>query len=377
MSIFTDSHLDRTERQVRRMMDAFYRPWYRRPLPWLALLLVILAGGRLALTPLADRTARQALSELPSFHVRYQALSFFSFPPVALMDGVTIDGLDGKRVVSIERVEAHATWQTLARAAFFNEPPTVRLRIIRPVVTLAGDTPVFLASEIEAWTEGRRTARIELASVEQGKLLVGDRAGAQSEPWLTDVAASYENLRPGEAPIVKGHAALLGSGEAAFHLDLPQGEAQPVTGQLSVSYLSLADLYLFIGSAPTRNADGTVALSARFSVFDGQVSGTLRTSSVGVYAGDLPEAQVAKLRTRLSGAAPFVAGRRLTPRGSDHFVFRGTLSPAGSRPWVQALAISRSLFVEGISGAMSTLPTTSEPASGEAVPATQVVSSAR
>jgi hypothetical protein len=348
------------ERQLRRIMGKFYRPWYRRPLPWLFVLLLALGGTRLVLTPLANHWARDSLRELPSFTAEYRDLSLFSFPPVAVVDRVTVDGQDGKPVAAIERLELHTTWRQLMRAALFGDPAAVRVRITRPRLTLTGDAPVFLADEVRTWFEGRTKLQVELASIEDGAIQMGADGSARSETWMSKIRATVtrEPSPAGANMVVKGTAALLGSGDTSFKVSQPEGENQPATGELQVNYLSLADLYLFLdGTPPSKDlTPGTLAVAARFKVDGPEVTGLLRTSSAGVRASDLPAPLIERLRVRLSAAAPFIEARRRSTADPAEFALRGTVSPAGSGSWLKAMSAARAFFVEGVGGAVASLP---------------------
>ena len=356
------------ERQIRRMMDRFYRPWYLRPLPWLFLLLVSLGAGRLALTPLVDRWVKESLGELSSFHAEYRDLSLFSFPPVAVVDGLTVDSHEGQPVAAIERLELHTSWRELLRATLFDEPAAIRVRIARPRLTLTGDAPVFLADEARTWLEGRTRLQVELASIDDGAIQMGAVGSARSETWMNKIRATVtrETSPAGATRVVKGTAALLGSGDTAFKISQPEGENQPASGELQVNYLSLADLYLFLdGTPPAKDlAPGTLAVAARFKVDGAEVTGLLRTSSAGVRASDLPAPLVERLRVRLSAAAPFIEARRRSTADPAEFALRGTVSPAGSGGWLKAMSAARAFFVEGVGGAVAALPQAPEDTSG-------------
>jgi hypothetical protein len=356
------------ERQIRRIMGRFYRPWYQRPIPWLFLLLVVLAGGRLALTPLADRWVKESLGELSSFHAEYRDLSLFSFPPVAVVDGLTVDSHEGQPVAAVERLELHTSWRELLRAALFDEPAAIRMRISRPRLTLTGDAPVFLADEARTWLEGRTRLRVQLAAIEDGAIQMGAVGSARSETWMNKIRATVtREISPaGATMVVKGTAALLGSGDTAFKISQPEGENQPASGELQVNYLSLADLYLFLdGTPPAKDlAQGTLAVAARFKVDGPEVTGVLRTSSAGVRASDLPAPLVERLRVRLSAAAPFIEARRRSPADPAEFALRGTVSPAGSGGWLKAMSAARAFFVEGVGGAVAALSQQPEATSG-------------
>ena len=200
--------------------------------------------------------------------------------------------------------------------------------------------PVFLADEIRTWLEGRTRLQVELASIEDGAIQMGAVGSARSETWMSKIRATVtrEVSGSGATTVVKGTAALLGSGDTAFKVSQPEGENQPASGELQVNYLSLADLYLFLdGTPPSKDlTPGTLAVAARFKVDGPEVTGLLRTSSAGVRASDLPAPLVERLRVRLSAAAPFIeARRRVHPR------------PGGVRPARDSLARWQRQLVEG------------------------------
>jgi hypothetical protein len=356
------------ERQIRRLLGKFYRPWYRRVLPWLFALAFAVGLGRLALTPLADHWARQALGELTGFRAEYRDLEIFSFPPVVVLGGVSVESADNQRMLTVERVELHTTWKHALRAALFGDTPTVRVRISRPRATLAGDAPVFLAEEIRNWLERRPPVNVELASIEEGDILVGAVGSARTEAWMSKLNASIQAESYGHS--LRGKAALLGSGDATFQMKLPAGDAEASSGELQVSYLSLADLYLFLDGTPPRDVNqGTLAVAARFKVDGSSVSGVVRTNTAGVRATDLPPSLIDRLRVRLSGAAPFITAERKPTREPMEFSFRGSVSPAGTSDWLTVLSLSRALFVEGVGGAVAALPSAPAADAGPAMPA--------
>jgi len=367
------------DRNLGRMMGKFYRPWYRRPFPWLVLLLVLVGAGRVALTPLADRWARQALSELANFKADYRDLEIFSFPPVAVLDGVTVEDDAGNPVLGIERLEVHTTWSDVLRATVLGAAPSVNLRVSRPRVTLTGDAPVFLADELRGWLEGRREVHVALTSIEDGDILVGAEGSARPETWMSKVRASIQRSPSDGSATMRGTAALLGSGETSFTLGFPASDSDPATGELQVSYLSLADLYLFLdGTPPARDkAPGTLAVGARFKLEGSVVSGLLRTSTAGLEARDLPPRLLQRLRTRLSAAAPFVDAHRRRTSDPAEFALRGTVTPASTGTWLKSLSATRAFFVEGVGGAVAALPDSAlESPQPAAAPEAQASSSA-
>jgi hypothetical protein len=354
------------ERQIRRLLGKFYRPWYRRVLPWLFVLAFAVGIGRVALTPLADGWARQALSEVTGFRADYRDLEIFSFPPVVVLNGLSVEGADHQRLLTVERVELHTTWRHALRAALFGDTPTVRVRISRPRATLTGDAPVFLAEELRNWLERRPPMNVELAAIEEGDILVGAVGSARAEAWMSKLTATIQAESYGHS--LRGKAALLGSGDATFQMKLPASDGES-SGELQVSYLSLADLYLFLDGTPPRDVNqGTLALAARFRVDGSRVAGVVRTNTAGVRATDLPPSLIDRLRVRLSGAAPFITAERKPTREPAEFSFRGSVSPAGTSDWLTVLSLTRALFVEGVGGAVAALPAPPS-AEGGAIPA--------
>jgi hypothetical protein len=265
-------------------------------------------------------------------------------------------------VAAIERLELHTSWGQLLRAALFDEPAVIRVRIARPRLTLTGDAPVFLADEARTWLEGRTRLQVQLASIEDGAIQMGAVGSARSETWMNKIRATITRDRSpaGATMVVKGTAALLGSGDTAFKISQPEGENQPASGELQVNYLSLADLYLFLdGTPPSKDlAPGTLAVAARFKVDGAEVTGLLRTSSAGLRASDLPAPLVERLRVRLSAAAPFIEARRRSTADPAEFALRGTVSPAGTGGWLKAMSAARAFFIEGVGGAVAALPQT-------------------
>jgi hypothetical protein len=352
----------RIDRSLRQMRARFLRPWYRRALPWGIFGLGLLIVARIAFTPLVAGWTRARLGHLTSFRAGVRDVEIFSFPPVYVLDGLTVDPGDGRPVLSIERVEVHTTWRQILGAVVLARPATVRVRVARPRLVLAGNTPVQLAEELRQLLAGMPALHVELGRIEDGEILqaveraasAGQAGGVHVETWLAKVDAMMESFGPpGVTPLaIKGTAALFGSGDTSFDIAMPSPAADLATGHLEVRRLSLADLALFVdGWAPRRAQLGTVAMAARFVLDGGGLQGILATSTNGIDLADMPRGLEQRLKERLSGASPWIAAQR-RPASHERTFVQGTLSPPGAETWVQTLTAGRALFVEGLSVAL-------------------------
>jgi hypothetical protein len=350
------------DRAFRRALSRFHRPWYRRLLPWGIVLFAVLAAGRATLGPLAERWSRATLAELQGFRGSYQRVDVFTFPPVYVVDGLRIESPTGDPVLSVERLELHADASEVIAAALWHRVPTVRVRVARPRVLLTGGTPVVLARELEAWAGAHLPqVNVELTKIEEGEILLGPEAGADSArltTFMTGVNASAHREDPLQPLAVKGTAALLGSGETAFHLRLPLDEHAPMTGDMFLRYLALSDVYWMVERAlPPGEAGRTLALAARFTLAGSDLQGTLRAASEHLGPADLPPELLERLRARLGGTAPWVIAERKPASDPNAVAVEGALSPAGAGRWLEALAAARALFAEGVGAASAAVPT--------------------
>jgi hypothetical protein len=342
------------DKALRRMLSRFHRPWYRRLLPWALFGLALIGVGRIALVPVLERWTRETMAALPDFHASYREAELFTSPLAYVVDGLHVDGEGGDPVLSIERLEVHASWGELVRAAIARRPVTVRVRVARPRLVMSGGTPVALARAIETWAEARLPAmNVELAAIEDGEIVLGPEQGTAGAlaTFLGAVNASAQRATADGPFTVKGTAAVLGAGDGAFRLTVASGGRGPVSGELLVRSLALADLYWLVEQAlPAGAPSRAVALRARFTVKDGDLQSTLRAGSQNLTVQDLTPSILQRIRARFDAAAPWVTAS--PSAAQEQVLINGSISPAGTGPWLETLAAARALIVEGVAAAV-------------------------
>jgi hypothetical protein len=369
------------DRAFRQALRRFHRPWYRRLLPWAMIVGALCIAGRVAVGPLVERWSRDALAQLQGFHGSYQRVDVFSWPPVYVVDGLRIESDTGAQVASVERLEVHTDLGDVVAAALWHRVPTVRVRLARPRVLLDGGTPVVLARELEAWAAAQLPAvNVELAKVEDGEILLGPGKGGDAgttpgklTTFMAALNASALRTDPEQPLVVKGTAALLGSGDSSFHLRMPADPAAAVSGDLFLRYLTLGDVYWLVEQPlPPGEVGRTLAIAARFTLDDSELHATVRATSENLGPNDLPSELVERVRSRFAGAAPWVIAERKPAEDPTALTVQGSLSPAGTGRWLQSLSAVRTLFAEGVGAASTAVVTSVSPggAAHAAAPAT-------
>jgi hypothetical protein len=358
------------DRAFRQALRRFHRPWYRRLLPWAMVLGALAIAGRVALGPLVERWSRDSLAQLQGFRGSYQRVDLFAWPPVYVVDGLRIESDAGAQVLSVERLEVHAELGDVLAACLWHRTPTVRVRLARPRVLLDGGTPVVLARELESWVAAQLPAmNIELAKVEDGEILLGPEkssaSGAASGKLTTFMAAlnaSAYRSDPAQPLVVKGTAALLGSGDSSFHLRMPVDPEAAVSGDLSLRYLSLGDVYWLVEQPlPPGEQGRTLAVGGRFTLEGAELRASVRGSGENLGPGDLPAELVERVRARFASAAPWVIAERRPGEDATALAVQGSLSPAGTGRWLQSLSAARTVFVEGVGAASASVVTSVSP----------------
>ena len=364
------------DRAFRQTLRRFYRPWYRRLLPWGIFLGALLAVGRLALGPFVEHWSRATAAQVQGFRVSYQHVDVFTWPPVYVVDGLRVESAAGDQVLSVARLEVHADFSDVVAAALGHRVPTVRVRIARPRVLLDGGTPVVLMRELEAWAAAHLPdVNVELAKVEDGEIVLGPEKGAPAgrlTSFMTAINASAFHETAAEPLLVKGTAAFLGSGDAAFHLRLPTDPEAAVSGDLYVRYLALGDVYWMVEQAmPPGETGRTLAVAGRFTLEGAALSATVRAAGENLAPTDLPPELLERVRMHLAGAAPWVIAERQPTADATTLEVQGSMSPAGTGRWLQALSAARTVFVEGVGAAGAALPAnvSGEPPAHAALPA--------
>lgn len=186
------------KRDDRRRVRAFLRPGYERPFWGAVLLLGAVFVARIALTPWLDGQVRAFLAQQPQLRATYSDLSLFSWPPSAVFSEVTVDGIDGRPMLSMRRLEVHTTWSEIWRA--FRErdregaPPSVRLRLLRPTLMVRSADPKQPTIALAAWLRAAPATQVEIASIEEGRVLVGGVGGASERECASAVSATFDGV---------------------------------------------------------------------------------------------------------------------------------------------------------------------------------------
>lgn len=344
----------RTEEE--KQLRAFYRPWYRRPIVWLVLMLPVLGVARLALTPLAWYEVRTELRQLPEYDVSFSSLSLAIFGKNAVFRDVKVFHRAETR-----RDDAHA----LLTAPFVQvDVPLLRLwrggdveavTLIDPVFRLRTDAHLAASAEGKAaWVKAARQLplrAIKVVRIERGTVLAAEQAQSglhgADRPLMRDLHLSVTGLGFGGHKTgtdivaeIKG-GLMLGSGiltgQARF---VPDGERSwDFSGEAFVAGLDLQDLYghaLAPARPDTMAPRGKFKLRAKFATQHGQLTAELEPQMQidpgSAFNEDVRVALEAKI-TRTTGMTVWIEGKRLQA------ALPATMAPVRFAAVVSALAL--------------------------------------
>lgn len=187
------------------MVRAFLIPGWRRPFWILVVLLIGVGVGRVALTPWVDGKLREALLQQPDLKGTYSDLSLFSFPPTVVLEDASLEGIDGRSLLSMQRLELHTTWRELIAAVRSDKPkPRVRVRLVQPTLHVRAGDSLAAVRRIQGWLAGAPAAQVEVAAIDDGR--VDMALGSQSRSCASDVDATFADVSlPYERPASIAH----------------------------------------------------------------------------------------------------------------------------------------------------------------------------
>lgn len=315
--------------EERAQLLSFYRPWYRRPSIWLALMLPTLVLLRLAATPLAWYQVRSQLEKLPDYDVSFSSMSLAMLGKRVVFRNVKVfhraDGnrADSHALASIPFVEVDVPMLRLLRGG-----PVDQVLLIDPTFRLRPDAQLAPSVDSkQAWmTAFRRLPLQQIGNVriQRGTVLAADQTmGGADRPLVRDLDAAITGLAIHgahtnvQAKINGG--VLLGSGilkaDASF---TPDGQRSwDFAGNLFVAGLDLQDIQahaLAPAAATSPPPQGKFRIKASFEGKRGQLVATIETevakdAAVG-FSEDVLAALTAKT-TRNTGMTVWLEGNRM------------------------------------------------------------------
>jgi len=265
-------------------------PWRHRA-PWtLAVVVLLLIAGRLALSAFATWRTRQALATLPGFR------SDFSDVSVSMLHlSYTIDGLELRRDPTSDasasgpvrfrakRIRVGLDWREVVR----NRAIVVTVKLQEPMLD------VVVAGSRQAGTDlrvGEQMSRVPSIAIErfdvQRAAVAFIEATGDGRPafWLHDLDAAIENLatRPalahGEPAMLAASGSVQKTGQLSIFVTAdPFSRRITLCTRASIEHLDVHEVASLVAKetdfAPRK---GTIDLFAEIHVLDGRISGGVK-----------------------------------------------------------------------------------------------------
>ena len=307
-----------------RQLRSFYRPWYRRPVIWVAMVLPLLLLARLALTPLAWYQVRKHLAALPEYDITFSSLSLALMSNQVIFRDVKVhhrseaNRHDTRALATIPFVQMDLPLRKLLQGG-----PVDRVTLIEPIFRPRTDSHLALSAQARtAWLQAATRLplrEIKILRIERGMVLAAEQAKAaltgSDRALVRDLDVSVTGLRFGSqtsADVLQARingGLMLGSGILKGDLQLtPDGERSwDFKGEIHLAGLDLQDLrgHALAPALPTGPApQGKFRLKAAFEVKRGQLSAhvepQMHINSGSVFSQDNIAALQAKT-TRTTG----------------------------------------------------------------------------
>ena len=339
-----------------RQLRSFYRPWYRRPVIWLAMVLPLLLLARLALTPLAWYQVRKHLAALPEYDVRFSSLSLALMSNQVIFRDVKVHH---RSEASLDHTRALATipfvQMDLPLRRLLQGGPVERVTLIEPIFRPRTDPGLALSAQARtAWlqTVTRLPLReIKILRIERGMVLAAEQSKAaltgSDRALVRDLDVSVTGLRFGSqtsADVLQAKingGLMLGSGILKGDLRLtPDGEKSwDFSGEIFIAGLDLQDLrgHALAPALPTGPApQGKFRLKAAFEAKRGQLSAHVEPQMQSNAGSVFPEDTIAALQAKTSRTTGMVGWQQ---ENQWHAGLPATMVPIRIVAVVQALVL--------------------------------------
>jgi hypothetical protein len=260
---------------------------------------LLAAGGRLALNPVARHFSQRALDSIAGYHGNFDAVAISLLHLRYQIDNLNLardPGLGHAETLHVQQLEARLQWSDLwrfhlagvlrvdeAKVTYVIESRAQLQAALHSAEALA-DLP-DLGGKLEALVPFRIT-RIE---VRRSEALVVDRTekgvpDKSRELWLHEIEATLENLGSrsallqGEPATLALEAKLQRSGDLSVFMTMdPLAYKLDLEGELSVRHLQLDELYGFVlGLAELKTRQGMLDAFATFRCQEGFLSGAFK-----------------------------------------------------------------------------------------------------
>lgn len=326
--------------EERAQLLSFYRPWYRRPSIWLALLLPSFLLVRLAATPLAWYQVRSQLADLPDYDVSFSSMSLAMLGKRVIFRNVKVfhrsesQRDDGHALASIPFIEVDLPMLRLLKGGPVDQvlliEPTFRLRVEAQLAATVDAKQAWMTALRRLPLQQINSLRIQRGTVlaaDQTALRGSDRAlvrdldavitGLAIHGAQTNVHAKINGGLFLGSGILKGEASFVRDGERSWDF----------SGDLFVAGLDLQDIQahaLAPGVATAPAPQGKFRIKATYEAKHGQLTATLETEAAKDPAAGFGDEVVSALTaktTRNTGMTVWLEGNRM------HAALPATMAP--------------------------------------------------
>jgi hypothetical protein len=345
-------------------------PWRHRA-PWtLAVVVLLLIAGRLALTAFATWRTRQALATLPGFR------SDFSDVSVSMLHlSYTIDGLELRRDPTSDasasgpvrfrakRIRVGLDWRQVVR----NRAIVVTVKLQEPMLD------VVVAGSRQAGTDlrvGEQMSRVPSMAIErfdvQRAAVAFIEATGDGRPafWLHDLDAAIENLatRPalahGEPAMLAASGSVQKTGQLSVFVTAdPFSRRITLCARASIEHLDVHEVASLVAKetdyAPRK---GTIDLFAEIHVLDGRISGGVKPVLKDVDVAPSRPGLAPKLKAWLVDTGQRPVGRAGGRRAAAGVPLRGDISNPRADTWPATWTLLRNAFANGLAATLEELP---------------------
>lgn len=357
------------------------RPLLRRPIFWVAaILVVVLVGARLALDPIAARVTQRGLDALENYTGSFNRVRVGLFPPsYKILDlKLSQQGTDpDEPLVYVKELETRLIGRKLFKGqlvavASLREPKF----FIKPGVTQPPrpeekkrEAPEPSEDPLNTQVMLNRVIplRIDRVEVRDGEMVLID----SSEPtaprlWVKDIELVVENLATrrtldeGLPQALTMRAVVERSGilKVMATADVLEDERPALTGQAQLTGLQLEHLHDWAAAKAGVAPKGTLDSFVNFSSAEGRVSGAVKVMVKNptlepAREGAGPEVTAAIGRMALKVLSDRVEGREAV---AVTLPVKGTLKGPNAQIWPAVLSVVRNAFVQGLDWGFSDLP---------------------
>jgi len=345
--------------------------WRHRASWTLAIVVLLLIAGRLALTALATWRTRQALATLPGFHSDFSDVSVSIFHL-----SYTIDGLELRRDPTSEasasgpvffrakRIRVGLDWRQVVR----NRAIVVAVKVQEPKLD------VVVAGSRQGGTDlrvGEKMSRLPAMAIERFDLQRAEvafiEATGDGRPafWLHDLDAAIENLatRPalahGEPAMLAASGSVQKTGQLSIFVTAdPFSRRITLCARASIEHLDVREVASLVANetdyAPRK---GTIDLFAEIQVLDGRISGGVKPVLKDVEVAPARPGLAPRLKAWLVDTGQRPAGRAGGRRAAAGVVpLRGDISDPRADTWPATWRLLRNAFANGLTAMLQELP---------------------